>query len=159
MGNSEDERGESAVYEISYLILPSLPEDKLADTVYAIKKIIAEEGGIEINSEAPFKHPLAYPMSKTIGASRYLLSDAYLGWIKFDLSARLAETTAQRVGKAGAEHPIEVIKKGIGKIGEVVRFLLAKAPRETVFTFAKARAAAEEKEKSESSPAEEVVIN
>ena len=141
MGNSQAPMDEQTVYEIGYLILPSIPEDKLSLVTSAIRKVITTEGGAEIDAEEPFKEPLAYTMSKTIGASRYVLSDAYLGWIKFE-----ADRT-----KATA------IKAGIEKIEEVLRFLLVKAPRETTFTFAKARAAMAEKKEAASGAAEEAV--
>jgi len=132
----------STVYEIGYLILPSIPEDKLVDVVALIRKVITKEGGVEIDAEAPIKQDLAYPMSKTIGASRYVLSDAYLGWIKFEAE------------------PLKVliIKSEIEKIAEVLRFLLIKAPRETTFTFAGAKAAVEKRKNLETSSTEEVVV-
>jgi len=148
MRNQEDDKGELAVYEVSYLILPSIPEDKLTDVVGSIKKVITKEDGKEIDAETPFKQPLAYSMSKTIGASRYVISDAYLGWIKFE---------------AEPVRALE-IKAGIEKIAEVLRFLLVKAPRETTFTFAKARAVIKEKvekkekEESTSGAVEGVVV-
>lgn len=115
------------IYELGFLILPSIPEDKLTEVVDSIRKVIAKEGGTEIDAEAPFKQPLAYSMSKTIGASRYILTDAYLGWVKFEAEPE----------------KISLIKAGIEKIEEILRFLLIKAPRETTFTFAKARTAIE----------------
>ena len=135
---TEQEEGKRGltIYEVGYLILPSIPEDKLAGVAESIKEIVAKEGGMEIDGEAPFKQPLAYSMSKTIGSSRYVVSEAYLGWIKFDLPA----------GKAGVEHPIEVVKKGIEKMEEILRFLIVKASRQTDFTFAKARADLKEME-------------
>lgn len=126
MGNSKALAGELTVYEIGYLILPSIPEDRLSDITGAIRKEITKEGGVEIDAEEPFKESLAYPMSKTIGASRYVLSDAYLGWIKFEVDRA----------------KISTIKAGVEKVEQVLRFLLVKAPRETTFTFAKAKAAA-----------------
>ena len=143
MRNSEIDKGELSVYELGFLILPSIPEDKLSDVVAFIKKVITKEGGIEIDAEAPFKQPLAYSMSKTIGASRYVLSDAYLGWIKFEVEPS----------------KISAIKTGMEKIGEILRFLLVKVPRETTFTFAKARAMVEEKQSLAPSSVEEVVVN
>ena len=130
------------VYELGFLILPSIPEDKLADVVDSIRKVVTKEGGTEIDAEAPFKQPLSYSMSKTIGASRYVLSDAYLGWIKFEIEPAKAP----------------VIKADVEKIGEILRFLLVKTPRETTFTFAKARAAVEEKKGLTPSPAEEAMV-
>ncbi|PIP55609.1 MAG: hypothetical protein COX06_02345 [Candidatus Zambryskibacteria bacterium CG22_combo_CG10-13_8_21_14_all_42_17] len=143
MVNSESLTGEKTVYEIGYLILPSISEDKISDVVDAIRKVIAKEGGTEIDAEAPFKENLAYTMSKTIGASRYVLSDAYLGWIKFE------------VDKA----KVVAIKAGVEKITEVLRFLLVKTQRETTFTFAQARAVLKEKEdESEPSTEEKEVV-
>ncbi len=131
MVNQEEKKEGLTVYEVGYLILPSIPEDRLDDVVGSIRAVISKEGGVEIDAEAPFKQELSYPMSKTIGASRYVLSDAYIGWIKFEVEP--ANTLA--------------IESGLRKIDEILRFLLVKAPRETIFTFAKARAMAEDKEK------------
>ena len=142
MVNLEGEKGEMTVYELGFLILPSIPEDKVSGIVDSIRKVITKEGGTEIDAEEPFKQDLAYSMSKTIGASHYVLTDAYLGWIKFEI---------ERAG-------VLRVKAGVEKIEEILRFLLVKAPRETTFTFAKARAAVEEKEESESSPVEEAVV-
>ena len=143
MRSSEALMEELTVYEIGYLILPSIPEDKLSNVTDTIRKVIAKDGGVEIAAEEPFKENLAYTMSKTIGASRYVLSDAYLGWIKFEV----------------AKDKIAAIKVAVEKIEEVLRFLLIKTPRETTFTFAQARAAMEEKKEEASSPAGEAVIN
>ena len=126
MVNSTNETKEATVYELGFLILPSIPEDKLSKVTDTVRKIISKGGGIELDAEEPFKEPLAYSMSKTVGASRYVVSDAYLGWIKFE------------VDRAG----ISMIKSEVEKIDEILRFLLIKAPRETTFTFAKARATA-----------------
>lgn len=142
MRNSEALMEVLTVYEIGYLILPSIPEDKLSNVTNAIREVITTEGGIEIDAEEPFKETLAYSMSKTIGASRYVLSDAYLGWIKFESDR--AKTSA--------------IKAGVEKIEEVLRFLLIKAPRETTFTFATARAAVEDKKEPAPSSAEEAMV-
>lgn len=132
MPSTEIDKGEQTVYELGYLVLPSIPEDKLANVEEAIKKTITKAGGTEIDGEAPVLHPLAYEMSKTIGASRYVLSDAYLGWIKFEIEPS----------------EIVAIKEKVEKMEEVLRSLIIKAPRETYFTFAKAREMAKEKEEA-----------
>ena len=142
MRSKEVDQGELSVYEIGYLILPSIPEDKLSLVTDTIRKVITKEGGIEIDAEEPFKEDLSYSMSKTIGASRYVLSDAYLGWIKFEAERAKAQA----------------IKDGVEKVEEVLRFLMINVPRETTFTFAKARALLEEPEPMIPSPEEEVVV-
>ena len=106
---------------------------------FVSRKKLVEYLSLECSTQ---KHPLSYSMSKTIGASRYVLSDAYLGWIKFEVEPR----------------EIQTIKTGIEKIREILRFLLIKAPRETTFTFAKVKATAEAKEESVSTPATEVMV-
>jgi ribosomal protein S6 len=140
--NSEAKKEDLSIYEIGYLILPSIPEDKLPDLTSSIREVITKEDGVEIDAEEPFKQPLAYSMSKTIGASRYVLTDAYLGWIKFE--AQPAKVLA--------------IKTSIEKMGEILRFLIVKAPRKTTFTFAKAKEAREAKQEVVASPALEQVI-
>lgn len=144
MRKSRADKEGLTVYELGYLILPSIPEDKLSDVVGLIRKVVNKEGGAELDAEAPFKHPLSYSMSKTIGASRYVVSDAYLGWMKFEVEPE----------------KISVIKDGVEKIGEVLRFLLIKAPRETIFTFAQAaKFAIEKKDALVPSSTEEAVLN
>ncbi|MDO8728774.1 MAG: 30S ribosomal protein S6 [bacterium] len=133
---------ELTVYELGFLILPSISENKLSDVTNAIRKVIKSEGGIEIDAEEPFKEALAYSMSKTIGASHYVVNDAYMGWIKFESDRA----------------KVSAIKANIEKVEEILRFLLIKAPRETTFTFAKARAVIEDKEALAPSSDEEAVV-
>lgn len=117
------------IYELGYLVLPSIPEDGLSSVVEKVKAIIAKAGGKEIDGEEPFKYELSYAMSKTIGASKYVVNDAYIGWTKFELEPAQALP----------------VKSEVEKIDEVLRLLLIKTPRETSFTFAKAKALIAEK--------------
>lgn len=129
MSTTED-RGESQVYEIGYLVLPSIPEDKIPDTVDSIKKIIKDNGAQELDGEEPYLIDLAYPLSKTVGASKYVVKDAYFGWQKFEAEPSI----------------VEAIKAALEKKDELIRFLLIKTTRETRFTLSKARAKIEESE-------------
>ncbi len=138
------------IYEVGYLILPSIPEDGLSAVVEKIKAAFVAAGGKEVDGEAPFKQELSYTMSKTVGASKYVANEAYVGWSKFELEPSLAPE----------------VKASLDKIDELLRFLLIKAPRESAFTYEKARAAvlaklAEEKAAleapEEAAPAEAVV--
>ena len=117
-------------YEIGYLVLPSIPENELSGITDAIKAVVTKAGGTVLDGEEPFKYDLSYTMTKTIGASRYVVSEAYLGWLKFE----------------GEPEQAVAIKAGLDKIDELLRLLLVKAPKETTFTFAKAREALEEAE-------------
>ncbi len=136
--NKAESNNELNVYEIGYLVLPSIPEDKLSDVVDKIKAAVAEAGGAVLDGEEPFKQDLAYTMTKVVGASRYVVGEAYLGWLKFELE--------------GAGAP--AVKEAFDKIDELLRFLFIKAPRESAFTFEKARQALMEKMAKENAPAE-----
>lgn len=118
------------VYELGYLVLPSIAEDNLSSVVATIKSIISKAGGTEIAGEDPFMQDLAYTMNKTVGASRYVVNEAYIGWIKFDATPEAVLS----------------IKTQVEGMGEILRSLLVKAPRETTFTFAEARKAQEERD-------------
>lgn len=141
---STEDNSEAQVYEIGYLVLPSIAEDKLSAVVEEMKGVVEKAGGKALDGETPFKQELAYTMSKTIGASKYVANEAYMGWMKFEIAPGAA---------------VEV-KAGLDKIEELLRFLLVKAPRESSFTFEKAREALLEKAREEKAladaPEEEV---
>lgn len=134
MAEIDQEKQERTVYEIGYLLLPSIAEEKVGEVAGSIKNLVSKAGGVEIAGEEPFMQDLAYTMNKTVGASRYVVNEAYLGWTKFELSPDV----------------VEKVKAEVEKMPEVLRFLMVKAPRETTFTFAEARKAIEEEEKSRS---------
>ncbi len=115
------------VYELSYLILPSIPEDGLSGVVDKIKDAVSKAGGSLLDEEAPIELDLAYTMTKVVGASRYVVNEAYIGWVKFE---------AEPAG-------VPELADAINSMDEVVRSLLIKAPRETQFTFAQAKEALE----------------
>ncbi|HEY4528393.1 MAG TPA: 30S ribosomal protein S6 [Candidatus Paceibacterota bacterium] len=120
------------VYELGYLILPSIPEESLPDIVSKIKSNLISP----LDSEDSIKVDLAYPMKKTVGSSNYVVNDAYLGWMKF-------EATAEEV---------EELKDKIEKVEEVLRFIIVKASRETKFTLAKAEETLSEAEEAVIAP-------
>ena len=143
MSTTED-HAERTIYEIGYLVLPSIPEDSLSEVVTKITNVFEKAGGTRIDGEDPFLYELSYEMSKTVGARKYIVHEAYLGWTKFEL-------------EPGA---IEGVKAEIEKMPEILRILLVKAPRETGFTFEAARKALEEKNnpvEAEAPTAEETV--
>jgi ribosomal protein S6 len=139
MSTTEDHKA-IGVYELGYLVLPSVPEDNLAQVVSTIVSTIEKAGGKTLDSENPFIQPLAYSMSKTVGARKYVVDEAYIGWMKFEAEPSM----------------IEAIKLGVEKMEEVLRTLLIKAPRETTFTFAQAEEARRMKEEALSAPEVEV---
>jgi ribosomal protein S6 len=143
MTTTEDhQEGEAQVYEVGYLVLPSVSEDNLPKVVSNIVSIIEKAGAKPLDSEDPFLEELAYSMSKTIGARKYVVDEAYIGWMKFEAES----------------NQVEEIKLSVDKLEEVLRTLLIKVPRETTFTFAKAREAREAHEEALNTPVEAEVV-
>ena len=128
------------VYELGYLVLPSVTEENVSKVVSNLVSIITKAGGSPLDSEDPYLEDLVYAMSKTIGARKYVVNDAYVGWIKFEATPGVVES----------------IKKSVDSVEEILRSLLIKVPRETTFTFAEARKALAEKEEALNNPVVEV---
>ncbi|MES2214129.1 MAG: 30S ribosomal protein S6 [Patescibacteria group bacterium] len=131
---------DAVVYEVGYLVLPSVPEENLPKVVSSIVSIIEKAGGKTLDSEDPFLQDLEYSMSKVVGARKYVVDDAYIGWMKFQATPDV----------------VEEIKNSIDKIEEILRTLLIKVPKETTFTFAAARQARAEREEALNNPEPQV---
>lgn len=81
----------SQVYEIGYLLVSSIPEEKVANEVDSLKEILSKKGAEFISEEAPELRTLAYTMIKKIGPSNHRFDKGYFGWFKFELSAKEIE--------------------------------------------------------------------
>lgn len=77
------------VYELSYLLMPTLSDDLAAERVAEIKKFIADRGGEEIVSGDPERIDLAYTMIKVIDNKNIRVAEAFFGWTKFTLDPEL----------------------------------------------------------------------
>ncbi|MBI5126381.1 MAG: 30S ribosomal protein S6 [Candidatus Taylorbacteria bacterium] len=75
----------SKVYEVGYIIVPSVPEEKVQSHVDALKALLAKNKAEIIADENPTLRPLAYRMQKKIGATNHKFDQGYFGWIKFEL--------------------------------------------------------------------------
>jgi ribosomal protein S6 len=87
--NMKEDR--SQVYEIGYLLVSSIPEEKVAHEVDSLKEILSKKGAEFISEEAPELRTLAYTMVKKIGPSNHRFDKGYFGWFKFELSAKEIE--------------------------------------------------------------------
>ncbi len=135
MSTTEDHK-EAGVYELGYLVLPSVLADNIAQVVSTIVSTIEKAGGKTLDSESPFLEGLAYSMSKSVGARKYVVNEAYIGWMKFEAEPGM----------------IEEIKLKVEKMEEILRVLLIKSPRETLFTFAQAEEARRAREETSALP-------
>lgn len=114
MDKKETTKREGTVYEIGYLIVPTVSPDHIVKEVEAIKAVLAQNGASVISEESPKLQTLYYKMLKVVGPVRHKFDTAHFGWIKFE---------------AKAEKVMEIDKAM--KINEkVLRFLLIKTVEE-----------------------------
>jgi ribosomal protein S6 len=125
-------QGESTtIYEVSYLLLPSLAFEQVPTKVAALKEILTSAGGEMISDENPVLIDLAYPMTKVVGTTRHKVTSGYFGWIKFELPK----------GVGG----IEAVKKALDGSDEIIRYLIVKTVRENTLLHGKMKLKIEEK--------------
>jgi ribosomal protein S6 len=111
------EKDENRVYEVGYLLLPSIPEEQVSNHVSTIKKLIEGAGGEFISLEDPKLRHLSYEMKKLVGTSNTAFRSAYFGWVKFEMPAE------------GALN----LKVELDKNENILRYLLIKTVRESTY--------------------------
>jgi ribosomal protein S6 len=89
------------VYEVGYLLLPTIPEEHLATEVQAIKTAIEKEEGVFITEDFPKLRPLAYTMRKASAGQNQKFDKAYFGWIKFEVNPVAVPVITRELEKNG----------------------------------------------------------
>lgn len=102
------------IYEVGYLLLPTLAEEKLTDEVAFIKSLIEKHGGAFISEGFPERRHLAYEMSKEIDIKKHRFNEGYFGWVKFEVG----------------NESIAEIKKALDAHVNILRYLLINTVRE-----------------------------
>ncbi len=134
----EKNEGDSLrVYEVGYLLLPSIPEEQVSQNTEAIKKMIADVSGTVISQGDPQFQTLSYEMTKTVGSKNQDFKSAYFGWIKFEAPAESIPTLHDNLKSAE----------------NILRFLLIKTVRENTF-MGLSKTFTEEKDSSEEATSE-----
>lgn len=80
-----DEFSEPRVYEVGYLLVPTLAEEEIPAVYGNLKELIVSLGGQMISDEMPAMINLAYPMIKSISNTNNKFTNGYFGWVKFFL--------------------------------------------------------------------------
>lgn len=122
-----------AVYEVSYLLLPSEAKEQVPSKAESLKQTLTRLGGVVISLEMPVLIDLAYPMTKVVQTIRHKVNTGYFGWIKFE------------IGRDG----IEAVKKALDNDSSIVRYLIIKTVRENTLLNGKMMLRKEEKMKRE----------
>lgn len=108
-------------YELGFNLIPTIPEHEIAAHIDALKASIEKVGGVVGTVGNPEFIDLAYQMEKNVGSKRSKYSQAYFGWIKFD-------TTPESM---------EVLKKALDSVNELIRYIIVKASVENTIVFKK----------------------
>lgn len=113
------------VYEIGYLLVSSIPEEKVAGEVASLKEVLSKKGAEFIGEENAELTSLAYTMTKKIGAANKRFDQGYFGWFKFEL----------------AKSEIESVKKSFEENPNMLRALIISTVKENTYLGKKAPAA------------------
>ena len=68
----------SKVYELGYLLVPSIKEEDVPVSYGNLKELVASFGGEVVSDEMPKMIPLAYAMQKVVSNVRSKFNTAYL---------------------------------------------------------------------------------
>lgn len=116
---SEEKEIRNNVYEVGYLMVPTIAEENVGQEVTAFKDTLAEKGAVFISDEYPKLLELAYEMSRSINNKKQKFSYSYFGWVKFECSSSQAKD----------------IKDFLDKNEKLVRYLLVKTVRENTMSI------------------------
>lgn len=112
--NNEEVELKTQVYEVGYLLVPTLSEEEVPAIYTSLKDLITSLKSEIISDEMPKSIPLAYTMLKVIQNVRNRFNTAYFGWVKFEMDT---------------ESVLE-LKKKLDLDTNIIRFLLTKTVRE-----------------------------
>ena len=121
------------VYEVSYLLLPSLAIGEVPAKVASLRDTITKAGGKVLSFEEPILIDLAYEMTKVVQTVRHKTSTGYFGWMKFEID------------KEG----IAVVKKALDADLDILRYLIIKTVRENTLLLGKMKIQKEERARKE----------
>jgi len=111
---NENVEKNSRIYEVGYLLVPTISEENVPTTYSSLKDLVVSLGGEIISDEMPKMISLAYPMLKVVQNVRNKFDSAYFGWVKFEMSP---------------EKVLE-LKKKLNIDPNIIRFLILKTIRE-----------------------------
>jgi len=115
------------IYEVGYLIVSSIPEEKVPAETEALHALITKEGGEIISHENAVLRPLAYTMIKEATGRHHRYNEGYFGWVKFEIPRA----------------NIDAIKKALDTRENMLRYLLITTVRESTLAPQKVLAAKE----------------
>ncbi|MFA7309604.1 MAG: 30S ribosomal protein S6 [Candidatus Paceibacterota bacterium] len=82
--DSSDNEAILRIYEVGYLVIPTVAEENVEKVVGEIRGIIEKVGGSFIAEGAPTLTRLSYEMEAREGDKRVYHDRGYFGWLKFE---------------------------------------------------------------------------
>jgi ribosomal protein S6 len=140
MSTEKNLKDGAKIYEVGYIIVPSVPEEKIGAEVEKVRSVISKFGGEIIGGEEAKKKTLSYTMIKKIGVTNHRFKEGYFGWLKFEMSSE----------------NVNEIKKTLETDNNVLRFLLINTVRENTYLGEKAKVLAKENSKEDDEEKAEV---
>jgi ribosomal protein S6 len=116
--NKSGVEAKMGVYEVGYLMVPTIAEENLGGEVTAFKDMLTEQGVTFVSDEYPKMMELAYEMTRSIANKKQRFSYGYFGWVKFECSSAQAR----------------VIKDMLEKNEKLIRYLFIKTVRESTMS-------------------------
>lgn len=112
--NEGAEDTNSRVYELGYLLVPTVSEEDLPVLYGNLKELVSSLGGAAVSDEMPRMIQLAYSMVKVVANVRNKFNTGYFGWMKFTM---------------GTDAVLE-LKKKLDLDPNIIRFLILKTVKE-----------------------------
>jgi len=84
----EGNETEAKIYEVGYLLAPSIEGERIPAVYGDLKELISSLGGEMISDEMPKMINLAYTMQKVVSNVRNKYDTAYFGWVKFSMDSQ-----------------------------------------------------------------------
>ena len=118
---AENMEVDARVYEVGYLLVPTIPGEEVPAVYGNLKELVASLGGQAISDEMPRQISLAYMMVKVLQNIRHKFDTAYFGWMKFSMEP---------------EKVLE-LKKKLTLDPNIIRFLTLKTVKENTIATKK----------------------
>jgi ribosomal protein S6 len=113
-----EKEAKMTVYEVGYLLVPTIAEENVGGEVTNLKDMLASNGAQFISDEFPKMMELAYQMARDIANKKNKFTTGYFGWVKFELPTENALT----------------VKGNLDRNESIIRYLMIKTVRESTMS-------------------------
>jgi ribosomal protein S6 len=113
-----DENSSTNIYEIGYILVPTIAEENLSVEVTKIKDFLEKQKASFISEEFPKMIELTYEMQRSIENKKQKFTNGYFGWVKFEVE----------------KSQTKIIKETLDKNENIVRYIFIKTVRESTLS-------------------------